>query len=109
MKHTTLKDIAKQLSLSVSTVSRALLDDKNVRKETKDKIIAMAKELGYKPNPVATNLKYGHTNTIGVIVPEMVTPFAARVIKGIQNILYSQGIKVIIAESNEDYLKSLKA
>ena len=105
MKHTTLKDIAKQLSLSVSTVSRALLDDKNVRKETKDKIIAMAKELGYKPNPVATNLKYGHTNTIGVIVPEMVTPCAARVIKGIQNILYSQGIKVIIAESNEDYLK----
>ena len=105
MNHTTLKDIAKQLSLSVSTVSRALLDDKNVRKETKDKIIAMAKELGYKPNPVATNLKYGHTNTIGVIVPEMVTPFAARVIKGIQNILYSQGIKVIIAESNEDYLK----
>lgn len=105
MKHTTLKDIAKQLSLSVSTVSRALLDDKNVRKETKDKIIAMAKELGYKPNPVATNLKYGHTNTIGVIVPEMVTPFAARVIKGIQNILYSQGIKVIIAESNEDHLK----
>lgn len=102
MKHITIKDIAKHLALSVSTVSRALVNDKNIRKETKEKVLEAAKLLGYKPNPVATNLKYGHTNTVGVIVPEMVTPFASQVIGGIQNILYANGIKVIIAESSED-------
>lgn len=102
MKHVTIKDIARHLSLSVSTVSRALVDDKNIRKETKEKVLEMAKALGYKPNPVATNLKYGHTNTVGVIVPEMVTPFASQVINGIQSILYANGLKVIIAESGED-------
>lgn len=102
MKHITIKDIAKHLSISVSTVSRALCNDKNIRKETKELVLQTAKELGYKPNPVATNLKYGHTNTVGVIVPEMVTPFASKVISGIQEVLYSKGIKVIIASSDEN-------
>lgn len=102
MKYVTIKDIAQYLSLSVSTVSRALVDDKNIRKETKEKVLEAAKKLGYKPNPVATNLKFGRSNTVGVIVPEMVTPFASQVINGIQNTLYAKGLKVIIAESNED-------
>lgn len=105
MKHITIKDIARHLSLSVSTVSRALVNDKNIRRETKEKVLEAAKALGYKPNPVATNLKYGHTNTVGVIVPEMVTPFASQVINGIQSILYANGLKVIIAESHEDSQK----
>lgn len=83
-------------------VSRALGDDKNIRKETKEKVIEAAKRLGYRPNPVAINLKYGHTNTVGVIVPEMVTPFASRVINGIQEVLHTKNIKVIIAESGGD-------
>lgn len=103
MKHVTIKEIAQQLNLSVSTVSRALADDKNIRRETKEKILALAEMLGYKPNPVALNLKYGRTNTIGVIVPEMVTPFASSVIEGVQQVLYPQGAKVIIAQSNEDW------
>lgn len=102
MKHVTIKDIANHLTLSVSTVSRALTDDKNIRRETKEKVLAAAKALGYRPNPVATNLKYGRTNTIGVIVPEMVTPFASQVIEGIQKILYAKGLKVIIAQSDEN-------
>lgn len=102
MKHVTIKDIAHYLSISVSTVSRALVNDKNIRSETKEKVLEAAKVLGYKPNPVATNLKFGHTNTVGVIVPEMVTPFASRVVNGIQEVLYANGIKVIIAESGED-------
>lgn len=105
MKHVTIKDLARYLSISVSTVSRALADDKNIRKETKEAVLEAAKSLGYKPNPVATNLKYGHTNTVGVIVPEMVTPFASRVINGIQEVLYARGIKVILAESGEDPAK----
>lgn len=102
MKHITIKEIAKELNLSTSTVSRALANDKNIRKETKEKVLVLAGKLGYKPNPVALNLKYGRTNTIGVIVPEMITPFAAEVIEGIQKILYAKGAKVIIAQSNEN-------
>ena len=102
MKYITIKDIARHLSISVSTVSRALGDDKNIRKQTKEKVIEAAKRLGYRPNPVAINLKYGHTNTVGVIVPEMVTPFASRVINGIQEVLHTKNIKVIIAESGGD-------
>ncbi len=102
MKHITIKDIAKYLSVSVSTVSRALADDKNIRKETKEQILAAAEELGYMRNPVAINLKSGRTNTVGVIVPEMDTPFFARIIDGVQNVLYKKGLKVIIAQSNEN-------
>ena len=102
MKYITIKDIARHLSISVSTVSRAVGDDKNIRKETKEKVMEAVKELGYRPNPVATNLKYGHTNAVGVIVPEMVTPFASRVINGIQEVLHAKNIKVIIAESGGD-------
>lgn len=102
MKHVTIKDIAHYLTISVSTVSRALTDDKNIRRETKEKVLEAAKTLGYKPNPVATNLKYGHTNTVGVIIPEGVTPFASQVMNGIQSMLYAKGMKVIIAESSEN-------
>lgn len=102
MKHVTIKDIARELSVSVATVSRALSGDKNIREETKEKILAMAERLGYMPNPVALNLKSMRSNTIGVIVPEMDTPFYGRIIDGMQNVLYKKGLKVIIAQSGED-------
>ncbi len=105
IKRVTIKDIAEHLTISVSTVSRALTDDKNIRQQTKDAVLEAAQLLGYKPNPVATNLKYGRTNTVGVIVPEMVTPYAAKVIEGVQEILNDQGIKVIIAESGESWIR----
>ena len=101
-KHVTIKDIARSLCISVSTVSRALTDDKNIRKETRDMVKEEAKRLGYKRNPVAMNLKMGRTNTIGVIVPEMHTPYASQVIGGIQEILYKKNQKVMIAESDEN-------
>ena len=63
MRHITIKDIAQELCISVSTVSRALAGEKNIRRETREKVIEMAEKLGYKPNPVATNLKFGHSNT----------------------------------------------
>lgn len=102
MKHITIKDIARSLSISVSTVSRALTDDKNIRKETRDMVLEEAQRLGYKRNPVAMNLKMGRTNTIGVIVPEMHTPYASQVIKGVQEVLYKKNQKVMIAESDEN-------
>lgn len=102
MRRITIKDIARELLVSVSTVSRALNNDASIRKETREMIQATAKRMGYVPNPVATNLKYGRTKTIGVIVPEMSTPYAAMVIDGIQDVCYHNNYKVIIASSGED-------
>ncbi len=101
MKRITIKDIAESLNISVSTVSRALSDDNNIRLQTKEMVLQEAERMGYKPNPVATNLKFGRTNTIGVIVPEMVTPYASQVLAGIQEVMHKNGIKVIVANSDE--------
>ena len=103
MKHVTIKDIARSLCISVSTVSRALTDDKNIRRETREAVLREAKRLGYRRNPVAMNLKMGRTNTIGVIVPEMHTPYASQVVAGIQSVLYKNNQKVMIAESDENH------
>lgn len=75
MKRITIKDLSKYLSISKSTISRALMNDKNVHPETREKILAAAQELGYKPNPAALNLRYGQSKSIGFVVPEMTTPF----------------------------------
>lgn len=102
MKYVTIKDIARELGLSYSTVSRALNGDSNIRTETREAIVAAAKRMGYVKSPVAMNLKFGYTKTIGVIVPEMTTPYAAHVIDGIQAVCYARHYKVIIAASGED-------
>lgn len=102
MRFVTIKDIAKELRLSIATVSRALNDDGNIRPETKALVVATAKRMGYKKNPVAINLQSRRTRTIGVIVPEMSTPYAARVIDGIQHVCYGHDYKVIITSSAED-------
>ncbi|SIQ59192.1 transcriptional regulator, LacI family [Chryseobacterium sp. RU37D] len=104
MKRVTIKDLSKFLSLSTSTISRALVNDKNINEETKQKVLDAAKKLGYKPNPTALNLKYGQTKNIGFVVPEMITPFSSKVLQGIQNILYPLGYRVIIMQSEENPL-----
>ena len=105
MKHITIKDIARSLCISVSTVSRALTDDKNIRRETREAVLREAECLGYRRNPVAMNLKMGRTNTIGVIVPEMHTPYASQVVAGMQSVLYKNNQKVMMAESDENPLR----
>lgn len=64
-------------------------------------MLRLAEESGYRPNPAAVNLRAGRSDTVGVIVPEMVTPFAATVIGGIQRVLYDRGLKVVIVQSDE--------
>lgn len=104
MKRITIKDLSKFLSLSTSTISRALLNDKNVNYETRKRVLDAADQLGYKPNLTALNLKSGQSKTIGVVVPEMITPFSAKVLEGIQNILYPLGYRLVITQSDENPL-----
>lgn len=102
MRYITIIDIAEQLGLSKSTVSRALRDSSNIKKETKQKVIALAEKLGYKPNNIAINLRQRQTMIIGIIVPEMITTFFITVINVIQEILIKKGYKVIITQSQEN-------
>ncbi|PWJ57056.1 LacI family transcriptional regulator [Dyadobacter jejuensis] len=101
MKPTTLKDLSRHLSLSTSTISRALLNHKNIHPETRKRVLEAAEMLGYQPNTTALNLRYGKSKSIGLVVPEMVTPFSANVLKGIQAFLNNIGYKVIILVSDE--------
>lgn len=102
MSNVTIKDLAAALSLSVSTVSRALSGDRNVSASTREKVLSAAEEMGYRKNPVAASLKAGNTRTVGVVVPEMWSGYTIQMIHGLQEVLYPLGVRVIIADSGED-------
>lgn len=102
MHHTTLKDIAEKLKLSTSTVSRALHSHADINPETRELVLKTAEELNYQPNTFAQNLKKKHSNTIGVIVPQVKHVFFAEIMSGITDVAYRAGYNVIISQSNED-------
>ena len=99
----TIKDIAKALGISPSTVSRALKDHPDISIETKKAVNELAEKLRYQPNAVALSLKHSRSNTIGVIIPEIVHYFFSSVISGIEDVAYDAGFTVIICQSNEKY------
>ena len=97
----TIKDIARELGISPSTVSRALKNHPDISPETKKAVNALAEKLNYQPNIVALSLRQSKTNTIGVIIPEIVHFFFSTIISGIEDVAYSAGYNVILAQSNE--------
>lgn len=97
----TIKDIARELGISPSTVSRALKDHPDISPETKKAVNELAEKLNYQPNIVALSLRQSKTNTIGVVIPEIVHFFFSTVISGIEDVAYSAGYSVIITQSNE--------
>jgi len=103
----TLKKIAKEFGVSISTVSKALKDSHEISSELKDKIQAFAKYYHYKPNSLALNLRNQNTKTIGVIIPEIVHHFFTTVIMGIEELANDKGYNVMICLSNESYEKEV--
>lgn len=103
MKSITIKDIAKTLNISKSTVSRALRDSSEISIETKKRVLELAQRLDYNPNPVALSLLNSQSNDIGVIVPEIANPFFAIVIAGIEDVAFAQGYHVIIYQSHDNF------
>ena len=99
----TIKDIAKALGLSTSTVSRALRDSYEISPETKKLVLEYAQKINYQPNPIALSLKERRTLSIGVVVCEIANSFFSQVINGIESIAYDHGYNVIIAQSHESY------
>lgn len=101
MKTVTIKDIAKELGVSVATVSRALSGSHEVNSDTKQRVLDKARELRYKPNIHARNLLKNRTAMIGVVVPEFVTFFFPEIIISIQEVMNKAGYQVLICQSNE--------
>ena len=108
MHYITIKDIAKKLNISISTVSRAFNDKYDIKQETKEHILATAKEMGYRPNPMAKNLIQKKSFNIGIVVPEFINGFFPEVIIGAQEILLEKGYQALITQSNEFYETELK-
>lgn len=103
----TIKDIAKELGVSASTVSRALKDHPDISKETKDKIKDLAQKRGYRPNLVALSLRNSQTKIIGVIIPSIVHHFFSTVISGIEEIAYKNGYNILLCQTNENYAREV--
>lgn len=103
----TLKQIAKELGVSVSTVSKALNDSPEISEQTKVKIKEYAKLKNYKPNVIGLNLKNRKTKTIGVIIPNILNSFFAKVFSGIEKVADKKGYNVITCISNESLEKEV--
>jgi DNA-binding LacI/PurR family transcriptional regulator len=98
----TIKEIAKQLNISVSTVSRALHDHPSIGLRTKTRVQQLAKELGYEPNQTAIFFKQGKSFTIGVVLPYLMEDFFAGAISGIEDVANANKYNVLIGQSHDD-------
>jgi LacI family transcriptional regulator len=105
----TLKQIAKELNVSVSTVSKALSNSPEISEPTKLKVQEFARLKNYKPNNLAVNLKNKRSKTIGVIIPNILNPFFAKVFSGIEKGANERGYNVITCISNESLEKEIHA
>jgi LacI family transcriptional regulator len=105
----TLKQIAKELGVSVSTVSKALNDSPEISEPTKNRVQEYAKLKNYKPNVIGLSLKNRRTKTIGVIIPNILNSFFAKVFSGIEKVADEKGYKVITCISNESLEKEINA
>lgn len=104
-KKTTIKDIANVLNISAAAVSKALHNDSRISEKTKKAVRQVAENLNYQPNHLASALRKGKSNLVGVIVPRTNSNFFSSVIQNIEEVLNKEGYNIIITQSNESYKK----
>ncbi len=103
MKQVTIRALARELNLSVSTISKALRDSYEISAETKQRVLALAATLNYKPNPYASSLRGKKSRTIGVVVPEVADSFFSLAINGIESVMKAMGYHVLICLTHEQF------
>ena len=108
-RHISLKDLARELGVSISTVSRALNNHPDISSDVTQRVKKLAAEMNYTPNPLAMGLLKQATRMIGVIVPDLVTHFYSSIISGIEQVAEEKGYYILIASSNETLQKEIKA
>lgn len=99
----TIKDIARELGISASAVSKALKDSHEISEKTKQLVLACAKKHNYQPNPMAQSLKRGNSKSLGIVISTIDNQFFSQVINGIESVAYSKGYNVIITQTHESY------
>ncbi len=105
--HITIKDIARILGISASTVSRALKDHPDISEETRNLVKTFADKVHYRPNALALSLRRQKTYTLGLIIPEIVHHFFSSVISGMEDLAYGEGYHMMICQSNENYYREV--
>lgn len=108
MESITIKDIAKALGLSTSTVSRALRDSYEISSDTKRLVLDYAEKMHYRPNPIALSLKENRSRSIGVIIPEIANHYFSQAINGIEAAASERGYHVVIFQSQESYEREVE-
>lgn len=108
-KHISLKDLAAELNLSVSTVSRALRDSYDISAAVKQRVNDLARERGYTPNPMAQALIGRSSNLIGIIVPDFVTHFYSSIINGIESVIRPESYYALVTSSHESHENEIEA
>ncbi len=109
MKKVTINDIAKKMGVTPSTISRALADNHRVSQATRDKVKKLAKEMGYQPNLMASSLRKGTSDLIGMVVPRINRHFFSNIISGVEEILNPAGYSLLIMQSHEELESEIKA
>jgi LacI family transcriptional regulator len=102
METVNIKQLAQRLNLSIATVSKALRDSHDISKETKEKVISLANQLNYQPNPHASSLRKHSSKTIAVIIPEIANNYFTLAINGIESVAQEKGYHVMIYLTHED-------
>jgi LacI family transcriptional regulator len=105
--HITIKDIARILGISASTVSRALKDHPDISEETRNLVKTFADKVHYRPNALPLSLRRQKTFTLGLIIPEIVHHFFSSVISGMEDLAYGEGYHMMICQSNENYYREV--
>lgn len=104
-----LKQLAKELNLAVSTVSRALRDSYEISEETKKRVFSLAKKLNYEPNPYASSLRLQKSKTIAVVMPEIINNFFSLVINGVEEVATEKGYHVLIYLTHDHFKKEVSS
>ena len=98
----TLKEIAKELGVSVVTVSKVLRNHEDISKKTRDRVLPRVKEVGYRPNLTARSLVTGRSSLVGLVVPDLIHPFFAEVARSLAGTLHKQDLYLLICSSEGD-------
>lgn len=101
VRRVTIRDVAKRAGVSRQTVSRAINDKGEIRAETRERVLQVARELGYWPNTLARGLRTRRTQTIGLVVPDIANPFFAEVARGAFEVAYGRGYSVVLSNTDE--------
>jgi LacI family transcriptional regulator len=107
MSNTTIRVLAQKLGLSIGTVSKALRDSHEISSDTKEKVLALARQLNYVPNPYASSLRKRRSKTIAVVLPEVADSFFSLAINGIEAVAQEKGYHVLIYLTHESFVKEI--